>query len=182
MKNCEQFPNHSVYDHGIRVFDFYQKLLHLLKNKTNDSDWKLPCLSEDNINLLLTNQESISIVEKYLINHDCGKPYCKTIDHDNKVHFTNHSNKSFEIYSKFFPDDKLVSELIYHDMDIHVAKTEDSYNISQLKFLPTLILSTYAELHANSMFFGGIESDSFKIKWKRINQRSKQILSFYKNN
>jgi len=37
-------------------------------------------------------------------------------------------------------------------------------------------------VHANASMFGGIESTSFKIKFKQISKRGKQILNLIKEN
>ena len=40
----------------------------------------------------------------------------------------------------------------------------------------SLLITGLSEIHANANMFGGIESTSFKIKYKQINSRGKQIL------
>jgi hypothetical protein len=39
----------------------------------------------------------------------------------------------------------------------------------------TLLLAGLAEVHSNAKMFGGIDSESFKIKWSQINKRGKAI-------
>lgn len=40
----------------------------------------------------------------------------------------------------------------------------------------SLLVTGLAEIHANAEMFGGLNSIGFKIKYKQINQRGKQIL------
>ena len=39
----------------------------------------------------------------------------------------------------------------------------------------SLLLVALSEIHANAEMFGGIESTSFKIKWKQIDKRGNAI-------
>ena len=39
----------------------------------------------------------------------------------------------------------------------------------------SLLLAGLAEIHSNAEMFGGLDSVSFKIKWKQINKRGKAI-------
>lgn len=41
-----------------------------------------------------------------------------------------------------------------------------------------LCFSALAEVHSNSAMFGGTDSDSFKIKLKKIKQRIKQVAKY----
>lgn len=43
----------------------------------------------------------------------------------------------------------------------------------------TLLIAALSEVHSNAKMFGGIESTSFKMKWKTIEKRGKQICKFY---
>lgn len=52
-------------------------------------------------------------------------------------------------------------------MFFHLARSKD---LEQLNVTPqfwTLLLVTLCELHANASLFGGLNSESFKIKYKR---------------
>jgi hypothetical protein len=44
----------------------------------------------------------------------------------------------------------------------------------------SLLITGLAEIHANAEMFGGIESTSFKMKYKQINRRGKQIIKILK--
>lgn len=41
----------------------------------------------------------------------------------------------------------------------------------------TNLIAGLSEIHANASMFGGIDSTSFKIKWKQISKRGKKILA-----
>jgi hypothetical protein len=52
---------------------------------------------------------------------------------------------------------------------------------SQNPYALTLLLTGLAEIHSNCQMFGGFDSTSFKIKFKCISQRGKQIINLIKN-
>jgi hypothetical protein len=66
-------------------------------------------------------------------------------------------------------------------MDIHLLKADGVEEFSQRKEAISLILTGLAELHSNAAMFGGIESVSFKIKWKNLNKRGRQVLDRIRN-
>jgi len=61
------------------------------------------------------------------------------------------------------------------DMNIHSLKDVGVNDFAQKEGAATLLLTGLAEIHSNAEMFGGIESTSFKIKWKQINKRGKKI-------
>lgn len=63
------------------------------------------------------------------------------------------------------------------DMDIHVLKSDGVEEFASRPEAISLLLTGLAEIHANAEMFGGIESTSFKIKFKQINKRGKQIIN-----
>ena len=65
--------------------------------------------------------------------------------------------------------------LIRLDMKIHTLKADEIEEFIQHPEAITLLLAGLAEVHSNAKMFGGLESDSFKIKWKHINKRGKMI-------
>jgi hypothetical protein len=70
---------------------------------------------------------------------------------------------------------KTIAKLILHDMDIHTMKAADVDEFCRHREATTLLLAGLAEVHSNAKMFGGIESESFKIKWSQINKRGKAI-------
>jgi hypothetical protein len=96
------------------------------------------------------------------------------VDSDGRRHFPNHSGISYQVFNKVF-DDPIAADLILHDMDIHLLKSDGVEEFMKNPYHLTLLLVGLAEIHSNSDMFGGKLSTSFKIKFKSINQRGKQI-------
>jgi hypothetical protein len=72
--------------------------------------------------------------------------------------------------------DEIIGSLIAGDMRAHLADPSDVNSFCRSPFAAIWILTAFAELHSNAQMFGGIESTSFKIKWKKLNRFSKRIL------
>lgn len=51
----------------------------------------------------------------------------------------------------------------------------------ELSIAISLLITGLSEIHANASMFGGIESTSFKIKYKQIDSRGKAILKQLKD-
>jgi len=66
------------------------------------------------------------------------------------------------------------------DMDIHLLKADGIAEFAARPEAISLLLTGLAEIHANAAMFGGIESTSFKIKFKQISKRGKQIIKMMK--
>lgn len=182
MRNCEQTKGLSVLAHGISVKNYLFDLInHLKSGEPLKYEWKLPEWVYDNKNLLLSSLPSNKILQRYAILHDCGKPFCQEIDGDNKTHFKNHADVSYQTFKKIY-DDPIAAFLIKHDMDIHLLKSNDVLEFSKNPYAIVLLLTGLAEIHSNAQMFGGFDSVSFKIKWKSINKRGKQIITNIKNN
>ena len=180
MQNCEQTKGLSVLEHGESVKSYLFDLLdHLRTGSDLKYDWKLPewVLSEKAI--ILQSLPSDETLELYTKFHDIGKPYCLSIDEEGKRHFPNHAQVSYEIFNQVF-NDPIAADLILHDMDMHLLKADGVEAFCELPWATTLLITALAEVHSNAQMFGGIESTSFKIKWKCINQRGKQILTIKK--
>jgi hypothetical protein len=175
MMNCEQTKGMSVLDHGVMVKDYLFDLVGFLRDgKEYSKQWRFPEWlfnhSKDIVNSLLDDYT----LEKYAIFHDCGKPACKVTDQEGKAHFPNHAEKSYEVWN-LISEDKQVAELILHDMDIHTIKAEELPQFCKKKEAVSHLLVGLAEVHANAHMFGGLNSDSFKIKWKQLDKRGKAI-------
>lgn len=165
--------NLSVYEHGISVHDYFIDLYeHILNNKKLKYEWKLPEWI-NNIKLW-NNIEDINIIKNYQIFHDCGKPYCLEIDDTGRKHFKNHAKISSDIWREL-SSSGLEADLMLHDMDIHLMKSKDVEPFCNLPYSATLLITGLCELHSNASMFGGIESTSFKIKFKSINKFGKRI-------
>jgi hypothetical protein len=116
--------------------------------------------------------------------HDIGKPYCKIYDLNDhsKYHFPNHAEISSKTYSNINNGiEDITSLLIRRDMDIHMIKAKDLDSFIGITDLDnqiaiSLLITGLAEIHANAEMFGGFDSISFKMKYKQIDSRGKQII------
>lgn len=182
MKSCFQFQKQNILEHGKSVHHYYKELLLTLIN--HDDKYKLP----ENLyqkKEFLVAQYPLHIMKHYHILHDCGKPQCETIDEHGKKHFYGHENISYETYislydGKLNPHQQIIANLIKNDMYFHKESMEDIRNFISEKnksFLYSLLLTSFAELYANATMFGpeGVNSTSFKIKYKKLDKVSKII-------
>lgn len=183
MKNCEQSKGQSIYDHGISVQKYVSDLITFLKTNQTNKTWRLPSWIGIYKNQILENLLPSEILSRYAILHDCGKPFCLEVDADGLRHFPNHAQKSSETYLKLSEtpscDDIVIAELIARDMEIHTIKAEDIATFCRNKNIAiSLLITGLSETHSNAEMFGGekgIESTSFKIKWKQIDKRGNAI-------
>lgn len=97
------------------------------------------------------------------------------MDANGKVHFPNHAEVSARVWAEHFSNNR-VQNLIAMDMIVHTMKADDVPEFAKRSEAVSLLLTALAEVHANSELFGGIESTSFKIKWKQVNKRGAAIV------
>ena len=167
MQICEQTQGLSVLDHGKQV---YSKFLELKSGNTDG--WRLPSwYSSDMLEFL----PDASIMEEYMIYHDCGKPYCVYTDEEGKRHFPDHARVSSSIWRESGGNED-ACVLMERDMDMHLMKPSAIQFYDRPDLIPTLLISALCEIHANAQMFGGIESTSFKIKWKNLERLGKSFL------
>lgn len=160
-------------EHGISVNKYFHDLRnHILFKQALNYEWRLPewIYNHD----LWNSLESIEDINQYQIYHDCGKPFCIEYDELGRKHFPNHSNISYEIW-KNLGNSEIQFSLIKHDMDLHILKMENFQDFSKLPFSSTLLITGLCEIHSNASMFGGIDSTSFKIKWKKIDKLGKKL-------
>jgi len=143
------------YRHGKSVNDWYKKLL---------AD---PGLTKDEKAIEWFKDYQPIDLMPYHYFHDCGKPFCYTVDENGKEHYPNHSQVSFEKYIEMFGETDYAN-MILHDMDFHTKRGDEIKEIWKLPYADHLYATAWAELFANAAIFGGTESDSFKIKRKRL--------------
>jgi len=174
MQDCEQTQGQSVYEHGVSVKEHTFQLIDYLRTGEISGEWRLPeWLSAYNQQILsvLLPQD---IIEEYTIYHDCGKPYCRSVDENGRTHFPNHADVSYSTWLEA-GGSMGAAKLMKMDMMIHTMKAADIDEFVTHPEAATLLLVGLAEVHANAKMFGGIDSTSFKIKWNQINKRGKSI-------
>lgn len=68
-------------------------------------------------------------------------------------------------------------------MLIHCGSSEDiaKFTKENPQLAVNLLISALSEVHSNCKMFGGVESTSFKIKLKKVDQRAKQIFKLLSN-
>lgn len=182
MKECKQTESQSVLEHGFSVKNYLFDLLNHLENgKPLKYQWKIPDWLLENKEEILKALPSKETLKLATIMHDCGKPYCLEIDSEGRRHYPMHAQKSFEVFNSIY-DNTIASELILHDMDIHLLKSDGVEEFMKNPNYLTHLLIGLSEIHSNAEMFGGIESTSFKIKWKSINSRGNQIFKLKKQN
>lgn len=178
MIDTPQTDTQNVLEHGISVAKYFNQLM-----KGDTDKWKLPTWFTDNKDFIFNNLHSLEDIKEYHVMHDCGKSYCMTIDEQGKRHFPNHSQVSFDTFSKI-SDNKVVADLILKDMVFHTIKSDEvEYFIknNSIETTLTLLVTALCELHSNASMFGGMTSQSFLIKYKKYDRIGKQVLNLLKN-
>jgi hypothetical protein len=174
MKGTLQTESQSVYQHGVSVKEHIFELISFLKTGQIGTNWRMTTWMYDYREQLLASLLSEDIIEEYTIFHDCGKAYCLTIDENGKRHFPDHAEKSYQTWLNIGGSPQ-AAKLMKMDMIIHTMKAADIDEFIKHPEAITLLLAGLAEIHSNARMFGGIESESFKIKWSQINKRGKAI-------
>lgn len=164
MRSCQQNEHQNIHEHGLAVARKYEDLI---AGRTDQ--WQLPGWFEKYKRWLLADQPPFSLMWLYHEFHDVGKPFCRQVDEEGKQHFPNHAVISASVW-RVHCGDGLIADLIQHDMDLHLLKPSTIDTFTRYDLAPALLLTALSELHANASMFGGIESTSFKIKWKCLSK------------
>lgn len=174
MKSTPQ-GKQSVYEHGESVRDHVTDLVeHLRQGTPLKYHWRLPDWVFSN--QLEEKLLDLKTLQVYALFHDCGKPVCKEVDAEGKAHFPNHAEVSANLFAETFSNVLWVENLIRMDMMVHTMKAVDVSEFAKLPEAVSLLIVALAEVHANAELFGGIESTSFKIKWKQVDKRGTAII------
>jgi hypothetical protein len=177
MIACEQTAGMSVLRHGELVREHFQYLIAYLRSQASlEGEWKLPDWISDP--RLLGRLLPDDIIETYALYHDCGKPSVRVVDEDGRQHFPDHAAAAERVWREIGGDEQ-VARLIGMDMDIHTIKDVDVEAFAARPEAATLMLIGLSEIHANASMFGGLESVSFKMKWKQIDKRGRAILKLW---
>lgn len=182
MESCPQTEGQNVLQHGRSVREHYFTLIDYINGEVSLDDapnWRIPEWIDDNLLTIKENLLPRYIMDRYLTLHDCGKPAVRTVDENGKQHFPNHAESSADVYLSTFNSDadETVAYLIRHDMDAHMLKNDGVAEFAKTPTAVCQLLAALAEVTSNASMFGGIESTSFKIKFKQINQRGKAVLN-----
>lgn len=170
MASCYQFENVNMIQHGEMVHDWYCDI-----KSDRRYQWDFGSV-EDKIQWLINEALDPIYVNSYHVYHDCGKPYCRTVDDEGRQHFPNHAQVSYDKWMELGGSEN-IGWYILNDMAFHTLKGEKIDPIIKDDRSPTLLLTAWAELHANAQMFGGIESTSFKIKRKFLEKNTKRLIN-----
>lgn len=167
-KLFEQMPGMSLYEHGA---DVYRALKDIMTGRIELHPIIADMLSDSVFRELYDR----GIIEDYLTWHDIGKPFCFCQDENCRWHFPNHAEISADIWvkshmidSRLSYDNSIISYLMLHDLDLLIMKPSEADLYEITKFTPTQILCAFAAIYSNAPMFGGLESESFKIKKKKL--------------
>lgn len=189
MEVTEQFPGVSILEHGKDVYEKYLIISsNLVDLKNLNLDIKLPNFIQDYCYELNSFQlSSTLIVRPYLLYHDCGKPFVVRVDEEGNKSFPGHSLQSKNIFSIHYknypePEKDIVATLIGDDMDLHVIKADrvDEYvryhkEFNRIDQLCTRLVAAFAEIWSNAEKLNQLDTDTYKIKFKRLEARGKKI-------
>lgn len=186
MLNTEQTSGQTVYQHGLSVSEHVFKLIDHLKGVYTlpEGSWRLPKWLEEYKGQILSGLHNEGKIQLYTLYHDCGKPYCRHLDKKTgKYHFPDHAKVSRYIWACVGGND-IVGHLIAEDMTIHTASSEEIAGKLEKDWScedsVTLLLTALAEITSNAIIiFGGVETVSFKAKWKTVDKRGRQILKHW---
>lgn len=166
----------SYWEHGELVAARFRDLM----NPNPNMMWKLPAWFEQNADWIRAQLEpDFELIESYQLWHDCGKPFCRTVDEDGRVHYPDHANVSARIWEQV-NGEREIGALIAQDMACHMLRPADAEAFASNPYALTLLTTALCELHANASMFGGFQSDSFKIKYKRLDKCGAIILKSLK--
>lgn len=170
MSTCEQAPGLNMLQHGQAVHDHYRRLIAQIE--ANEAP--CPILAEIHARFALPPAADL---ERYHLYHDCGKHLVLTVDAEGKRRYPGHAEASAAQYALLFPDDTRGQQLVRKDMDFHTLRGDELDALCQDPLAPVLYVTAWAEVYANATLFGGLQSDSFKIKAKRLIQAGKKLLN-----
>lgn len=174
MEACEQAKGQSVLAHGQSVHKYALELVKFLRTGEGCKDWRLPEWIHTHRTALLERLVPLDDLMLYAVYHDCGKPYCRVLDKEGRVHFPEHAAVSASVWREA-GGTSLQCRLIAMDMDFHLLKAEGLAEFARRPEAATLMIVGLAEIHSNAAMFGGIDSVSFKIKWKQLDRRGRQV-------
>lgn len=159
-----------MIQHGLLVWEYTRRII------VDDMEGIIKPKWLENFNdEIRNNLLNYRVIKRAVILHDIGKPHVKIVDEDG-VHYPNHAKKSNELFRQYFPKHEIEAQLIEYDMLFHSGTVEQilSSNLDT-STLVTLMIIALASIHANAQSSSGIESTSFKIKFKKLEKLGKKI-------
>lgn len=188
METVEQFDGWTIKQHCEDVWYHTKQLIC-----GNFEGFRLPDWFKQNHHFIVNNLHKWGIISTYNRFHDGSKSFVLTVDENGKRHFPNHAVVSEQLFREATNvileasvidgghrgdnsagDNYTTASLIGLDMMFHSGDVDWTLPI---KTLTTLMITAFAEIHSNAKQFpGGIESTSFKIKYKRLDKLGKRLI------
>ena len=190
MIACPQTPTQNVLQHGVAVRMMWEKIYDWLLQPTEWVQTSINCGYDRDIDppfpvpswvleyrediLSAIDEQDWEAIQQYQIYHDCGKPFCRTVDDQGRQHFPDHANISAKMFRNILGDGPAATWVL-HDMDAHVIKASQVPNFCEIPGCIVLLTTALAEVQANAEMFGGTSSTSYKIKFKHLERRGRAI-------
>lgn len=172
MEETYQMEGLNLLQHGQQVWHYYERLLN-----GDHEGMKIPDWYTQHQEFISQNLYPRDIIEIYTVWHDIGKTETVQVGEDGRKRFPGHAEASERIWLSLGGDPEIAT-LMGLDMIFHTESAEQILQRNlEAKVLCTLMLAALAELHANAEMFGGITSESFCIKFKKLRQRARKILA-----
>lgn len=170
-KEINQTESQSIFKHHSSVWKYTVKFL-----TGNIENLPIPKWYSKYKNLILNNTHDYKTIKHYCLHHDIGKINTLSFDENGKRHFHGHVAESVKLWNELFPERLSERNLIENDMLFHTSKFEDIiFKNLGIRDICTLLISALAELHSNCQMFGGYNSESYKIKFKRLEKLGNKI-------
>lgn len=161
-----------MLDHGNMVHEYYKDLYNLLTTGNSKFEWDLSESILVKLKTIVNNTLLVSQVRDYHVYHDCGKHISQYVDENGRSHFPDHALHSYKRWLEC-GGDGTTAYLILNDMYFH---TTSANCLTHINYYETLLLTAWAEVHANATMFGGICSESFKIKRKKLIKATNKLV------
>lgn len=185
MESCEQTSGINMLQHGLMVQQKFSEIVTTLQKKEffdlGALGYRVPRWDVPHLETFLEKLLEPFTVNLYTTWHDCGKPVCKEVDKNGRNHYPNHAEHSARVFGELFSTETVAQTLIRRDMECHTLKLSSPEEIQF--FLRdgegvaiTLLLAALAEIHANASLFQGLDSTSFKIKFKHLEKFGRRLL------
>lgn len=172
LAHCRQTEKRAVSLVSSRL---YGSTTPAWRAKTTPSwlpQWFFEC---DTLNV---SQAEYGLLKRYLLQHDCGKPFVYAEDEQGRAHFPGHAEVSAKVWGEVGGSED-EQYLIAHDMDLHTLKAEQLEAFARGRFAKLQLIAALASLWANQEDFGGVDSTSFKCKLKHLDRRGRALCKLW---
>jgi hypothetical protein len=181
MHVCPQGPRQTTMEHCRSVAQHFRVLHARLKHPELAArrypNWNqhLPkWFATWRAELVAALEGHAGLAHVYLEWHDCGKPFCLEFDAQGRAHFPDHAERSAHLWEQVGGRAD-AARLMAQDMDLQTLPPSAMTEFAKREHAALLLVAALAAVNANAQMFGGVESDSFKIKAKQLEARGKRL-------